>query len=140
MPVVRGEATTGRTDVFSQYFGCQFGLYSSRMVRDRRWKYVWNPTSIDELYDLQADPPEFVNRIDDPEAQAPLDRLRHRMSVWCESIDDRLLNEFTRWELAPRRRQAHTSHPAHPQRSAATWKVEPEVAFIPNQGVTSLAK
>ena len=98
-PVLRGDQTLDRPDVFSQYFGCQFGLYSSRMVRDRRWKYVWNATAPDELYDLQQDPVEFVNRIDDPAAQGELTRLRQRMIHWCQSTGDRLLNEFTRWQL-----------------------------------------
>ena len=35
------------------YFGNQFGLYSQRMVRNRRWKYVWNLTAEDELYNLE---------------------------------------------------------------------------------------
>lgn len=99
LPVARGENGTGRDDIFSQYFGCQFGLYSTRMVRDRRWKYVWNATALDELYDLEADPAELTNRIDTPAAADELARLRARMIVWCESIGDRLLNEFTRPQL-----------------------------------------
>ena len=92
---------TGRADVFGQYFGCQFGLYSTRMVRDRRWKYVWNLTAPDELYDLEADPAELRNRAADPAAAGELARLRGRVIDWCESIGDRQLNEFTRVQLAP---------------------------------------
>lgn len=99
IPVLKGEKSTDRTEVFSQYFGCQFGLYSSRMVRDRRWKYIWNPTAIDELYDLQQDPAEWVNRIDDPRAVRALNRLKRSMKRWCNSINDLLLNEFTEWQL-----------------------------------------
>ncbi len=99
LPVVRGLASTGREDIFSQYFGCQFGLYSTRMVRDRRWKYVWNATSIDELYDMESDPSEMTNRVDDPSCQGELARLRRRMIHWCESVGDLLLNEFTRVQL-----------------------------------------
>lgn len=66
LPVARGTPTTGRTDIFSQYFGCQFGLYSQRMLRDRRWNYVYNATDIDELYDTQLDPGELCNLAQDP--------------------------------------------------------------------------
>jgi arylsulfatase A-like enzyme len=31
------------------------------MIRDERYKFVWNPTDIDELYDLQNDPWELTN-------------------------------------------------------------------------------
>ena len=106
VPVTRGEADTGRQDIFSQYFGCQFGLYSTRMVRDRRWKYIWNTTAMDELYDLHEDPAELVNRIDDPAAAEQLARLRRRTIDWCESLGDRLLNEFTRPQLEPARQDA----------------------------------
>jgi len=46
---------------FSSYNGQQFGLYCQRMVRDRRYKYIWNATDTDELYDLEQDPFELNN-------------------------------------------------------------------------------
>lgn len=99
LPVLAGVGSTGREDIFSQYFGCQFGLYSTRMVRDRRWKFVWNTTAQDELYDLQNDPAELNNLIDDPDVRDELARLRGRVIHWCESIGDLVLNEFTRPQL-----------------------------------------
>ena len=47
--------------------GQQFGLFTQRGITDGRWKYIWNLTDIDELYDLEADPGEFHNRIASPE-------------------------------------------------------------------------
>jgi arylsulfatase A-like enzyme len=38
----RSAQSWDRQDILSMYHGNQFGLYSARMVRDRRWKYVWN--------------------------------------------------------------------------------------------------
>jgi arylsulfatase A-like enzyme len=99
LPIASGHQPGPRQDIYSQYFGCQFGLFSSRMVRDRRYKYVWNLTCRDELYDLQDDPAELANLIDEPHAADHLYRLRHRMIAWCESINDRQLNEFTRPQL-----------------------------------------
>ncbi len=94
---------TGREDIFATYSGNQFGGYSQRMVRDRRWKLIWNLTAINELYDLESDPGELSNRIDDPAAAPELARLKERMISWLEEVDDPMLNDFTRWQLENRR-------------------------------------
>ena len=39
------------------------------MVRDGRWKYLWNRTDIDELYDLESDPDEMANLAGDSDQQ-----------------------------------------------------------------------
>ena len=56
-----------------------WGYHSQRMVRTERWKYVYNPCDVDELYDMQSDPMETQNLFDgeDPIARdlvAALDR------------------------------------------------------------------
>lgn len=97
LPLLAGGA--GRADIFAMYHGGQFGLYSQRMVRDARWKYVWNATAEDELYDLVADPGEVHNRAADPHCAGELKRLRARLVEWMEQTGDRLLNEWTRAQL-----------------------------------------
>jgi arylsulfatase A-like enzyme len=94
LPALKGESGTGREDIFASYHGNQFGAFSQRMVRDRRYKYVWNATDRDEFYDLERDPGELVNRIDEADIQAELARLRKRMSVWMGEIGDPLHNPF----------------------------------------------
>jgi arylsulfatase A-like enzyme len=94
------DAATGadpapRQDIYASYDGNQFGLYSQRMLRDRNWKYVWNATAEDELYDLTADPGEIRNRATDPAAAEPLARLRGRLVAWMKQIKDPLLNQWT---------------------------------------------
>ena len=57
VPRLEGREPGIRRDcVFATGSGQQFGLYSQRMIRDRRYKLVWNATDVDELYDLEADP------------------------------------------------------------------------------------
>ena len=91
-----------RRDIFAQYQGCQMGLYSCRMIRNREWKYVWNPTSaVDELYQVADDPGEIRNRISDPLALPALSALRRRLIEWMEAAHDPLLNSFTRSLLDP---------------------------------------
>ncbi len=69
------------------------------MVRNHRWKLIWNLTAVNELYDLETDPGELCNRIDDPAAAPELARLKGRMVSWMEEVDDPMLNLFTRWQL-----------------------------------------
>jgi arylsulfatase A-like enzyme len=88
-----------RADIFATYHGNQFGLYSQRMVRDERWKYVWNATAEDELYDTVTDPGELVNRAADPSCADQRQQLRQRLVTWMQQTDDRLLNPWIEEQL-----------------------------------------
>ncbi|MBN1349185.1 sulfatase-like hydrolase/transferase [candidate division KSB1 bacterium] len=99
LPLMTGEKRNGRQDIFSMYHGNQFGLYSQRMLRNRRWKYIWNATAEDELYDLVNDPGELNNLAMTPEFRDELAQLRRRMVDWMEDINDPLLNLWTRAQL-----------------------------------------
>lgn len=99
LPLMKGGADNGRQDIFSTYHGNQFGLYSQRMVRDRQWKYVWNATAEDELYDLQNDAGELRNLATDPACKDELARLRRRLVAWMEETRDPGLNPWTRAQL-----------------------------------------
>jgi arylsulfatase A-like enzyme len=95
VPLMTGDATdNGRDDIMSMYHGNQFGLYSQRMIRDRRWKYIWNPTAEDELYDLDTDPAELTNRTGDPACRDELARLRLRLVDWMRDTNDPLVNPW----------------------------------------------
>ncbi len=61
VPVLSDPTCRIRDHVFSEYNGQQFGLYTQRMIHDERYTYVWNPTSVDELYDHDNDPDELHN-------------------------------------------------------------------------------
>jgi arylsulfatase A-like enzyme len=99
LPLFDGQTDNGRPDIFAQYFGNQFGLWSQRMVRDRHWKYIWNATGEDELYNVESDPGEIVNRATDPGCRDELTRLRLRLVAWMEQIDDSILNTWTRRQI-----------------------------------------
>jgi arylsulfatase A-like enzyme len=99
LPVLAAQAMRERPDVFSMYYGNQFGLYTQRMVRDRRWKYVWNATAEDELYDLETDPGERHNRAADPACQEAIDAKRRRLVEWMEAVGDQQLNPWIREQL-----------------------------------------
>lgn len=99
LPLMSGVTCNGRQDIMAMYHGNQFGLYSQRMIRDRRWKYVWNATAEDELYDLEADPGELRNLATSGAYSGELARLRRRLVAWMEEIHDPLLNQWIRRQL-----------------------------------------
>ncbi len=77
LPLLKGEEVESwRKYAFSNYNGQQNGLFVQRMIRDQRYKYVWTPTDIDELYDLEKDPYELKNLIYDKSYADILTRLR----------------------------------------------------------------
>ena len=84
-------------DVFSEFHGYETTLYSQRMVRTKRWKYVYNPPDVDELYDLESDPGEVMNRIDDPGCEHVLREMRERMFQWMQRTNDPIGSETT-WQ------------------------------------------
>lgn len=75
---------------FAEYHGDEWGLYSMRMIRTRTAKYVYSPHGTDELYDLDADPHERVNRVDDPTLGALQAALRGRLRDWMLRTNDPL--------------------------------------------------
>jgi arylsulfatase A-like enzyme len=95
--LVQGDPT--RSACFAAYYGNQFGLYSQRMVREASWKYIWNATAEDELYDLENDPGELHNLSADPRYADELARLRSRLVEWLAQTSDPLLNAWTRHQL-----------------------------------------
>jgi len=100
-PLLAGRRPDGWRDaVVSTYNGQQFGLYTQRMIRMERWKYIWNTTDIDELYDLANDPGELRNRIDDAEHRDLVRELRRRLyDVLLADGDALVANEWTRRQL-----------------------------------------
>jgi len=56
--------------------GQQFGFYCNRSIRTERFRYVWNLTDVDELYDHDTDPGELRNLAKDPAYADTLRELR----------------------------------------------------------------
>ena len=77
-----------RRYVTSSTNGQQFGLVTSRMLRDTRFKYIWNATDIDELYDLEADPGEHVNLAHSAAHAALLAVMRRELHARLKAHDD----------------------------------------------------
>jgi arylsulfatase A-like enzyme len=78
LPLVRGEHPDWPGELLAEFHGHHFP-YPQRMLRDERYKLVVNPESVNELYDLTADPHELSNRYDHPELASVRRRLMRRM-------------------------------------------------------------
>lgn len=81
----------GREFAVSAYHGAQFGLFSQRMLRQRQYKYVYNATDIDELYDLQNDPWELENLIFLPEHRERIAQMRRDLYMFLHESGDPLM-------------------------------------------------
>jgi choline-sulfatase len=82
-------------------------LSTDLMLRDDRWKLVYADGEPSELFDMQADPCEFYNRLDEP-AAAP---ARERLEAWLQARHPTLLAD-TRAALAAGRVRRHKRKPA----------------------------
>jgi arylsulfatase A-like enzyme len=90
VPSVVDPTVAGHDAAFAEYHGDEWGLYSMRMIRTDKAKYVYSPHGADELYDLVADPHELVNRVDDPAYSGLRAELRGRLRDWMIETDDPL--------------------------------------------------
>jgi arylsulfatase A-like enzyme len=84
-PIWEGRQASIRDSVFLPFLGIQ------RAIRDERWKLIAYP-QIGHLqfFDLQNDPNEITNLIDDPTAKKELPRLQKKMDEWQAKVGDRL--------------------------------------------------
>jgi len=65
-------------------------LYESRMVTDGRYKYVFNAPETDEFYDLEHDPWEMRNLIEEKAYKEEIAHMRSRLIYWAEKSEDPL--------------------------------------------------
>ncbi|MFC7222226.1 sulfatase-like hydrolase/transferase [Halalkalicoccus sp. GCM10025322] len=90
-PLLEGEHPEGWPDGhFAEYHGDEFGLYSQRMLRTERYKYVHNGPDGNELYDLESDPHELNNLIDHPAYDEVRSNLESRLLERMRETDDPL--------------------------------------------------
>ena len=88
--LIKGDNANSRDSIFAEFHGYEPCLTSIRMVRTKKWKYVYNPFSIDELYDMESDPHEIHNLAPRIGHRAVLVRMKERMIDWMRSTNDDL--------------------------------------------------
>ncbi|MFW6132601.1 MAG: sulfatase-like hydrolase/transferase [Planctomycetota bacterium] len=94
-PLLRGEsAADWRDEVVVEFDGLNQGACSLRTLRCGPYKYGLNLAHEDELYDLQRDPWETRNLIDEPAYAEVAQDLRKRLFAWMQDADDQGLCAF----------------------------------------------
>jgi arylsulfatase A-like enzyme len=73
-----------------------------RFVRTKRYKYAYNALDIDELYDLELDPDEMVNRINDPEYADVVIEMQDRLARHIGELHDPIAGSFNTFALRRR--------------------------------------
>lgn len=86
------DADDWRDHIVAEFHGLNFP-YEQRMLRTDRYKFVLNAGDVSELYDLDRDPNELVNRVSDSEYADVEERLETRLGVILEEQDDPELPE-----------------------------------------------
>ncbi len=99
-PLIDGTASSWRQEVFAewdfQYYHVrrQLGLRPDQckaiMIRNLRWKYVHYSDQPCELYDLENDPDEFRNLVDDPAHMEVRIGLLRQILDWRMRSEDKL--------------------------------------------------
>ena len=85
--------------VYCESHGEVWGYSSQRMVRTEHWKYAYQPHDLDELYDLEADPAEMNNLIDDPKHAEVLEEMKARLIGWNDATNDMFQWHWVRWNF-----------------------------------------
>jgi arylsulfatase A-like enzyme len=82
-----------RDAVFNQCNGVEV-YYTQRFVRTERYKFVYNPTDVDELYDLHKDPYEMINLAGRPEMKELKEELYIKMWQEAAEANDIIFNPY----------------------------------------------
>lgn len=97
VPGVLSDDETGRSfwnsiddHIFYGYDAYQGRQFKFRGIRNARYKYAWSPHDMSELYDLETDPQERLNLIDDKAFANVRDELHTRLFDWMRSERDAL--------------------------------------------------
>lgn len=138
LPLLHGEKA--ERDVFIEFgryetdhdgFG---GFQPMRCIYDGRFKLVINLLSEDELYDLESDPYEMENRINDPDCAARRDALHARLLEHMNAVRDPLRGYY--WECRPWNRHAET--PSWDYTGYTRQKEEPDYEKTPLDYATGM--
>ena len=88
LPLMSGETPPADWPDYAagEFFGNQFG-YECQMIVHAGHKYIYHPGAFDELYDLEADPWEMRNLIEEPGCQSIVRDCRRRLLQWLKDTD-----------------------------------------------------
>ncbi len=94
-PILRDPDATWPDATFSEYNGWTTGGHRMRAVIQERYKYVYHhEEQRDQLFDLERDPNELENLIDEPQHLELIDEMRSKLVGWMRDTDDVIQPEW----------------------------------------------
>ena len=87
LPLVSQNDVQWREDLMCETHGHGL-IHLGRILITQRYKYVWNDGDMDELYDLEKDPYELKNLIQDKKYSDLLVDMKNRLEKWREKTRD----------------------------------------------------
>lgn len=101
LPLLTGKEKDGkRKEMYCQMSGVEL-YYTQRVMRDGKYKYVFNGFDYDELYDLQKDPHEKKNLINSPKLKKLKRQLLLKLWDWAEKTEDVVTSRYPLTALVP---------------------------------------
>ena len=94
VPLVRGENVQWRDTVVSEFHGLYDNSCIMRTMRHGQYKYGFNFMGTDELYDLEKDPYELNNVINDPDYSDVVEHLQQCLWDWMSQTQDNAVGGF----------------------------------------------
>ena len=88
LPLIRGQNVPWRDLVVSEFHGLLDNTAVMRTMRCGRYKYGYTFLGTDELYDLETDPHEMNNLINDPAHAKTAAMLLKRLHEWMSEHGD----------------------------------------------------
>lgn len=89
LPLVRGESCEWRDSVVVEVEGLENATVSMRTIRHGNIKYGYSFGFPEQLYDLDKDPHETVNLVNDAAYASTLNDMRGRLNAWMLETGDR---------------------------------------------------
>lgn len=101
VPILFNKEDDGkRNELYCQMNGVEL-FYTQRIMRIGRYKYVFNGFDFDEFYDLENDPFERRNLINNPELKNVRRELLVKLWKWAEKTEDFIENSYPTVALVP---------------------------------------
>lgn len=94
-PLMKNKNINWRKDLMVETHG-HVHLHLGRSIVTDRYKYTYNERYMDELYDLQKDPYEIDNLIDDKDYSEILKDMKKRLEYWREKTGDNMTKRMIR--------------------------------------------
>ncbi len=93
LPIATQKDIQWRNDIMCETHG-HWNNHVGRLIATNRFKYIWNEDHIDELYDLEDDPFELKNLINNKEYKDILVDLKACLNNWRQKTGDNVIKSM----------------------------------------------